>query len=372
MRKPFLFFIAIIFSFFSKAGTHIWASAVCLNVNGTASFYNTLLPEPSYAIGNIAFGDRLGVFGKNSGNLKITGAEINLSSTANSCTAKMFYFIYRDGERPEDPVFSAFMLQPYCKCMHGAFAGCGGKQCDNVNDQKLQTVNQDIDLTQLETGNYIIELYFIAAAGNDLTEKDIDNNGSANYKAMFTVTAPLSVNFLSLYGFAADDDIRIRWSVANDIDITRYEVEKSANGLSFVPLQTIGSSQNPNGGDYFYRDTGPFIGANYYRIKSYNTNGAVTISRVFRIYYGKVGNTVLIYPNPVGTELNMWFAGIKQSEYKMSVLGTNGQLITTRTLYYDGVDKIVKITLPPGLQRGIYWLFLIDKYQFYKQSFMVK
>ena len=369
MKKHLLLFITAIISLSAKADINIWASAVYLNVNGTPDFYNTRQLTPPYAIGNIAFGNNLGVFGKNSGNLKIAGAEINITSTAASSTATFFYLIYKNGERPAAPSFTSFALQFYCNCNGSSFDGCGGRACDNIKDRKFQNVSHTIDLTTMETGDYTVEIYFAAADGS---EQDIDDNAANFYKAYFTVTAPLPVSIVSLYAYAGDDDIKIKWGVAGDVDITKYEVEKSLNGLHFAPLQSVPSLQSTAANNYFFADASPVIGTNYYRIKSYNINGAVTLSNVFRIYYGKVGNTVLIYPNPVDGELTMRFAGIQKGNYKMSVLGTNGQVITKQALYHDGLDKTMKINLPPGMQRGMYRLFLINKQLFYKQTFMVK
>lgn len=371
MRKLLPFVIAVIFPVLLHAEINIWASAVYLTVNGTPDFYNARQPAPGYAIGNFSFSN-LGVFGKNSGNLKIMGAEMNIYSQDRVCNATIFYLVYRRGLRPEQPVFSTFSLQAYCKCNGSSFEGCGARACDDVHDQKFQNVGQAVDLSLLETGTYTIELYFSATGGGGCTEETVDNNNENNYKADFTITTPLAVNIVSLHAFPADEDIRIRWAVENDVEVTRYEVEKSMNGLYFVPIQSISSLGSPVGSTYYYSDANPVIGTNYYRIKSYNTGGVVTLSNVFRIYYGKVVNSVLIYPNPVTDVLTMRFAGIKKGDYKMSVLGTNGQVITTQELFYDGLDKTIRINLPPGMQKGIYWLFLIDKVQFYKQSFMVK
>ena len=373
MKKLLPVLIGIVSFISCSAEINIWASAVYLTVNGTPGFYNARQPLPGYAIGNNNFDNSVGVFGKNSGNLKITGAEINVfSSAAAVCETNIFYIVYRKGERPAQPVFTPFVLQPYCKCNGRSFEGCGGKACDNINDQKFQDAGQSVDLTLLETGTYTMELYFTATGGAGCAEQDTDDNNGDNYKADFIITAPLAVNLLSFHAFAADDDIRIRWTVENDEEVFHYEIEKSLNGLYFWPLDSIASLQSPAGSTYYYSDARPVIGSNYYRIRLYKQNGVVTLSNVFRIYYGRVANTVLIYPNPVSDVLNMRLAGIQKGNYKMSVLGTNGQVIRTQPLYHDGIDKTIRVALPPGMQRGIYWLFLIDKYHFFKQPFTVK
>lgn len=366
-----------IISISSKANFDIWGSAVCLNINGTNGFYNTQKLTGPFAIGNNNFNSILGVFGKNSAALKIIGAEINISKSNNStvCIGRFFYTVYKQGNRPTAPVFSNFNLDIYCNCNGSVFSNCGGRACNASSDQKLQNVNQNIDLTNLETGDYIIEVYYQANGdnlGNNCTQQVLDNAGNDNYKARFSITTPLALNIVFLNGISTNDGITIKWVVQNDADILKYEVQKSENGFTFNTIQTINSFQNIANSTYLYNDDNPLIGTNYYRIKSFNSNGIVNLSTVFRIYFGKVGNTIFIYPNPTDKELTIRFAAVKKGNYQMSVLSTFGQLLVTMPIYHDGVDKTVKMTLPAILAKGIYRLFLIDKLQFYKQSFLVK
>ena len=378
MRK----FSLILFAFFlltipAKAGFNIWASAIYLNVNGSSCFYNTHTLTGPLSIGNNTFGGMLGVFGKNSGTFKILGAEINTgkSSGATVCSGSLIYTVYRQGNRPAVTVFSSFGLTAYCNCSGSAFSGCGNRACNSSNDQKLQNANESIDLTGFETGDYTLEIYYQAngaASGTSCTEQVLDNASNLNYNANFSITSPLSIDMVFLNGAATDEDIKVRWVVQNDVDITKYEVQKSDNGLNFNTIQSSTSNRNIASSTYLYTDESPIFGTNYYRIKSYNINNTVNLSPVFRIYFGKVGNTIFIYPNPSGPELKVRLAAVKKGNYRMSVFGTNGQTIATVPLYHDGVDKTVRINLPVTLSRGIYRLFLIDKAQFYKQSFLVK
>ena len=378
MRKFSLFLFAFfLLTFSAKAGFNIWGSAIYLNVNGTSGFYNTQKLTGSLSIGNNTFSGMLGVFGKNSGTLKILGAEINTgkSNGATVCGGTFFYTVYRQGNRPAVPVFSSFSLMPYCSCNGTIFSGCGDRACNSTNDQKLQNATQSVDLTSFETGDYTLEIYYQAngtVSGIACNEQVLDNAANLNYTANFSITSPLSINMVFLNGAATDEDIKVKWVVQNDVDITKYEVQKSDNGLNFTTVQGIPSNQNIANNTYLFSDQSPIFGTNYYRIKSYNINNTVNLSPVFRIYFGKVGNTIFIYPNPSGPELTVRLAAVKKGNYRMSVFGTNGQTITTMPLYHDGVDKTVRINLPVTLSRGIYRLFLIDKVQFYKQSFLVK
>jgi len=378
MRKFSLFLLTFfLLTFSAKADFTIWGSAIYLNVNGTSGFYNTQKLTGPLAIGNHSFSGLLGVFGKNSGTLKILGAEINTgkSNGATVCSGTLFYTVYRQGNRPASPEFTNFSLSPYCNCNGSNFSGCGERGCSSIHDQKLQNATQSVDLTDLETGDYTLEIYYQAngaAAGTGCSEQVLDNAADANYKASFSITSPLAINMVFLNGTATENEVKIKWVVQNDVDITKYEVQKSENGLNFSTIREIASNRNIASNTYLFSDQHPIFGTNYYRIKSYNINNTVNLSAVFRIYFGKVGNTIFIYPNPTGPELTVRLAAVKKGNYKMNVFTTDGQLIATMPVIHDGVDKTVRINLPVTLARGVYRLFLVDKVQFYKQSFLVK
>jgi hypothetical protein len=98
----------------------------------------------------------------------------------------------------------------------------------------------------------------------------------------------------------------------------------------------------------------------------------INLSSIVRIYFGKVGNTIFIYPNPSGLELSVRFAAVNRGHYQMNVLGSDGKRLLTMPIEHDGTDKTIKISLPYTLTKGIYRLFLIDKLRFYKQAFLIK
>jgi len=362
MKKTLLLILLIsLFNFQSFAGFGIVSSAVYLTVNGTYGFYNTQTSS-STPLGTQSFGTNLGVFGNNSSNLKIMGGAINTSKSngGNVCVATLYYIVYENGSRPSAPVFASINLDLYSSVSN--------------NQQWITTTNQ-IDLTTFPVGDYTLEIYY-AASGNDAsgncTQTKLDNAAGADYKANFSITNPLALSFSSLYGIVNSKTIDIKWSTQSDLDIISYEVQKSDNGLDFTTIGTINSKRSMSPNNYYFRDMSPFIGGNYYRIKADNNNSTISLTNIVRLYFATVGNSVLIYPNPTGNILTVRLAGINKGNYQLSVLSSSGQTIVTMPEIHDGTDKNLYINLPKALPKGIYWLFFIDRTQFFKQEFMVK
>jgi hypothetical protein len=359
-----------------KADFNVWGSAVRLHVNGSDMFYNTRQLSANTAIGTAAFEGTIGVFAHNSGSLKILGGEINTSKTNGTaiCNAIMYYSIYERNSRPTTPTFTAVNLSLFCNCNGSSFSACGGKACSNISDQKFQNVNETTDLTSYPNGDYTIEIYYQVNGGEvgNCSKQHIDNAITANYKANFSITTPLALNLVSLNGIVTEEKIKIKWVVQNDADIYKYEVQKSENGVSFTTINTTTANQLSTVSNYIFTDLNPILGTNYYRVKAYNKNESVNLSKVFRIYYGIVGNTIFIYPNPSGNDLAVRIVAVYKGNYRLSILNNYGQQIVSMPLEHDGIDKTIRITMPFLLAKGVYRLFLIDKSQFYKQSFLIK
>jgi hypothetical protein len=376
VKQLLTFFTFLLLTIAVKADFNVWESAVRLHVNGTDVFYNTRQLSTAAAIGTASFEGTIGVFAHNSGSLKILGAEINTAKTNGMaiCNTLMYYTIYERGNRPVLPTFTAINLALYCNCNGASFTACGGKACSSISDQKFQNVNEAADLTNYANGDYAIEIYYQlnGGEGGNCGEQHIDNAVTANYKAYFSITTPLALNLVSLNGIVAEEKIKIKWVVQNDIDIVKYEVQKSENGVSFTTINTVTANQLSTVSNYLFTDINPILGTNYYRVKAFNRNESVNLSKVFRIYYGIVGNTIFIYPNPSGNDLAVRIVAVYKGNYRLSVINNNGQQIVSMPFVHDGIDKTMRITMPFLLAKGIYRLFIIDKSQFYKQSFLIK
>ena len=232
-----------------------------------------------------------------------------------------------------------------------------------------------IDLTIYPAGAYTLEIYYQLNGGDKdgtCIQQRYDNAGGLNYSADFIITTPLAIIFSSINGIVSDKGATIKWIVQNDIKIGKYEIEKSKTGLQFVSLGSLAANRSIATNSYLFTDVNPAIGTNFYRIKAYYDNGTVGLSRVFTIYFGEVGNALFIYANPSAENRTIRLAAVTKGNYQMSIVNNNGRVISSTFLNHDGNDKTVHMALPVTLSHGMYRLFLIDKYRFYKQSFLIR
>lgn len=187
-----------------------FASAVNLKTCQSATlpyeFYNTT------GIGTNQIGStnfdllQLGAFFQNSSDLVLQGGELKTfkENYANVCSPILHYRIYPDTSAPTG-AFSTITIaffETCIGCLDGAFSF--GDPCNTLgpcNDQKWQTTNANIDLTNAAPGNYILEVYFEIPGSNNNTSacdfsRYVNNNGN-NFKASFTIiptTTPITSN----------------------------------------------------------------------------------------------------------------------------------------------------------------------------------
>jgi hypothetical protein len=222
----------------------------------------------------------------------------------------------------------------------------------------------------LGAGHEINSLYATSLIAGEIY---IATGGNVQYgKHILVFIDSLPLQFLQVNSRIIEDHSFILWSIADDTEIDHYEVEESNTGSVFHNLSIINSQQHNFKTDYIVEDNSLNIGNNFYRVKAVATNGDITYSKILKMPYGKIDNTVFVYPNPVKLTLNVQLHSLLKGYYKLHIYNNAGQEIYNRAVNHDGLDKTITLQLPVYLQKGIYRLMFINKYEFYKQNFTVE
>jgi len=207
-----------------------YATAVWVENNASGQFYNTYsistttsghtFTAQENAIeqggGNwqsALFQDRdFGSHAANSHSLIFRGAEVKTykKNPGNVCSAKVFYVVYPQGQRPVSPTFTEHEIAWFDNCDLNQYKFPdlpGDGPCNESGYQKWQswasggvghlTENSLLDLTQTSEGKYTLELYYQVNGSytdpNGCSEIVYINNGGNNYKANFTVCPVISL-----------------------------------------------------------------------------------------------------------------------------------------------------------------------------------
>ena len=139
--------------------------------------------------------------------------------------------------------------------------------------------------------------YLAGATGSELILDDVRMN----------LTSVLPVHLISFTGNKIDNKINLTWNVANEINFSHYEIERSFNLTEqFVSIATANINNNASG-VYTYHDNIHAYQQNenvYYRLKMIDINGSFSYSNIIRMRLNGLPK-LQILNNPVVGNINM-------------------------------------------------------------------
>lgn len=177
----------------------------------------------------------------------------------------------------------------------------------------------------------------------------------------------LPVKLLYFMAVADGSRARLNWEVANEQEVTRYEVEKSLNATNYTRINTVISRQLSQSA-YVDFDNNPATGWNYYRLKIFDKTGNFTYSPVRPVKFTKGQEEVKIFPVPATDILNVLLPSSYVNNATLLLYGSDGKFISTLRPSVNNV----KVNVKP-LAGGTYVIRIIkangdtESYQFIKQ-----
>jgi hypothetical protein len=184
---------------------------------------------------------------------------------------------------------------------------------------------------------------------------------SGRFKIVFRPQGTLPVTFTDIKASQSGKNIAVQWAVANQVNISGYEVEKSINGRSFDKVATRPASQvNGSAANYDWLDGNAVAGVNYYRIKAIELSGKVIYTEIVKVTLGKNGTGITVSPNPVqGNLVNIQLNNQQAGRYSIRLVNNGGQELYKNVIQHTGGSASQSVNLPSSLIRGIYQLQII-------------
>ncbi len=170
----------------------------------------------------------------------------------------------------------------------------------------------------------------------------------------FTIGYSLPVEFLNVTATADNNKVNVIWSTASETNNNYFTIERSADGISFIPLANVKGAGNSNTViSYEYVDNNPIKGVSYYKIKQTDYNGNFKYSKTVYVNFSLSGSVYSIYPNPVkqGTDLIIVTGNSTEENYLVSIFASNGEKISEYSS--NGTSTI---PIDNSLGKGIYYV----------------
>lgn len=158
-----------------------------------------------------------------------------------------------------------------------------------------------------------------------------------------TVDAAMPLRLLNYNAFKSGNCIKNTWQTANEVNVSHFNIQRSADGTLFTTIANIAANNNASN-SYNYIDASPLLGVSYYRIECVDKDGKILYSSIKQINNnGK--QEVAVYPNPVKNILHITGDDIKQVE----VLNAYGARILVKNINSNSSELSLQ-----GLSNGVY------------------
>jgi hypothetical protein len=188
----------------------------------------------------------------------------------------------------------------------------------------------------------------------DFSEFWLNNGGMSK-------SSPLPVKLLDFTAQKVSENVLLKWEVATEVNVTRYEVElaRGNNELQaghFVKIGEVASQGNTNGSrTYTFTDNEAVkSGARYYRLKIVNTDGSFSYSPVRSVVFAEA---VLwqVYPNPSNGLFSLVYQLNSNEEIIARIIDAKGSVVKEYRKTGNGFLQKLNVDLVSNAS-GVYLL----------------
>lgn len=167
-------------------------------------------------------------------------------------------------------------------------------------------------------------------------------------------TSFLPVDLLSFSTLCSNRNVTVKWSTATETNNDFFTVEKSPDGVNFVPAGFVkGAGNSSTVLHYSFTDTDPLQGTSYYRLRQTDFNGMTQVFSSASISScGSGGLGVNIGQNYGQDDFWVSISGADNSSFFVSVTNAIGQQLFSKDL--TGITGSYLLKEQLNLASGIY------------------
>ncbi len=159
----------------------------------------------------------------------------------------------------------------------------------------------------------------------------------------------LPLKMLEFTATAINESAMLNWTMSQQANISRYEIEHSTDNSSFV---LIGRRPLNKDGIYNLVHSSPVNGINYYRIKMIGSDGSVSYSPSRKVNF-VVTASLTVYPNPAQDKVTISFAAMKNKPVTISLLAADGKVVSHQSIPVAGVSAVIDVS---RFSKGYYFV----------------
>lgn len=156
---------------------------------------------------------------------------------------------------------------------------------------------------------------------------------------------PLPVRFTSFSSTGTAGNVHLKWTTAEEIPGSYYQVEYSLNGRNFASVSDRIFVSNT----HQYQSTAPTsaTGMYYFRIVCQEPDGRKCYSSILRIYSEQRAAATVQLQSATGSLVRVQLSNADAGIYSYRILSINGQQIVSGTYQHPGGSSLIDISNRP-------------------------
>jgi hypothetical protein len=167
----------------------------------------------------------------------------------------------------------------------------------NYTGNPLYNANYDYLLALYKRHNNSDVAWVNSGAILNTTNKTLTAIGQSTEYILGVTASTLPITLINFAALKENAAVQLSWQSENEINFSKFEVERSSDGLSFVSIGSVNALHGSATNSYSLTDNAPSIGYNFYRLKQINSDGQFTYSKIIKIDFSKQ-LLISITPNP--------------------------------------------------------------------------
>ncbi len=200
----------------------------------------------------------------------------------------------------------------------------------------------------------------------DTTNNNLTYSGFNNVTQMFTgsdIYNPLPVKLTSFNGSLLNNDAKLTWTTASEINANMFVVERSIDGKNFTAITNVKAAGNTSSlTSYNHLDKGIITllnsaGTIYYRLKMVDNDNSFSYSKTIEIKTAEnTKEKVTVTPNPFTTDLTITVETVNNANGTVEVSDINGRIIISQNIEVVKGSSTITINGVDKLKQGIYFV----------------
>jgi fibronectin-binding autotransporter adhesin len=176
-------------------------------------------------------------------------------------------------------------------------------------------------------------------------------------RIVFRPGATLPVRFLNVNAKVAGSSNILNWQTSFEQNISRFEIERSINGLSFEYAGKVQPLNRLTGAAYEWNDLTPFEPETFYRVKSVDLDGTLHYSNIVKVSRGQLKREMRVQSMVSGSTIKVQMINQPAGQYNFRLYTVTGQHFDNKLLFHSGGSSVIDLRFSNTIQSaGVYLL----------------